>query len=396
MKQITSLDHSNQLIVITGARGGGKTNLAATFNPPSTVGEVYWHDSENSANNVLANLKMNGLSFGNYVSLRDRFGDSLPKDEDLLARINMGQLPWVDIRTRNALVDYWDFVIKDLDKNLTNKYSVYVHDTIELLEASMAAWVETNKSKSGVTSTAYGKLWSEGVFPLYGNFLAGIHARGVRTIIFTSHLKTPWEGNRPVVGKVIPSGKKILYFLSRLMLWLVRDSDNASGAPAGLVIKERLGNIGIDKKNDTWNIRRMLPRRIPTCTWDRIREYLVTGCDLINPAPGESLSVEEESLLAEFAVSDKALELMILDAKKELETMRSQNEEQFLLSQVGKIEEPLVLSTADTSEIIEMVKKIMVEVPGISAPEVRTKLTKELNMEVPLPNIIRAMAHEKR
>ena len=50
----TNLDYGNQLIVITGGRGIGKTQLAATYLPPSRVGEVFYHDSEDSANNILA------------------------------------------------------------------------------------------------------------------------------------------------------------------------------------------------------------------------------------------------------------------------------------------------------------------------------------------------------
>lgn len=385
----TALDYGNQLIVITGARGTGKTMLAGTFEPPSKVGNVFWHDSEDSANNFLANLELSGKQIGHYVSMRARYGKKLPKESDLLNRINAGQLPWVDIQSRNALVDYYIATLDDLNTNLSpgGPYTTYIHDTIELLEASMAAWVDTHKKESGVSSVAFGKLWSEGVFPLYGNLLSAIHARGVRTIIFTSHLKTPWEGNRPVVGKVVPSGKKILYFLSRLMLWLVREQDNADGAPAALILKERMGKIDVNMDDDEWDIQRRLPRRIPHCTWRTIREYLNNGCDLINPAPGETPSPAEQELLEDMAVSDRAMELMILEAKKEL-AQAQQNS--FLVTPQNEIAAPLVLSNGDSDEFAVTARKLRDE-EGLTPIQIRERLSQLLGAEIPLPEVIRAL-----
>jgi len=311
---------SNEVIVITGSRGSGKSTLAATLLPPSEIDTVYYHDSENSANRLRAQLQAAGLDFGRYVDLKSRFSN-LPGDDDLLALINQGKLPWTGEYGRSSLTDYYLYILDDLTRNLTpGKYKVYVHDTLEKLEAGMAAWVESNKRKAGVTTLAYGKLWSEGVYPLYENLLASIFGRGVETVILCSHLKTPWEGGRPVVGKVQPSGKKLLYRLSSLMLWLVGDRRNADGAPAGIVLKERYGRL--EPVGDEWKIQRMLPERIPHCTWADISRYLETGCDLANLSNVERLTDAERSMISEL-LSDEQMRLMVLGAEADLEKLRT-------------------------------------------------------------------------
>lgn len=313
-----------KLIVITGARGCGKTQLAATHAPPSQINRVFYHDSERSANNVLEQLGERDLSFGHYVDLSTRFAIK----EDLMARINeasrgkTNDLPWVTVAERNALIDYYLFTLDDLDKHLIKgAFNVYVHDTLEKLEAGMAAWVESHKRQSGVTQTAYGKLWTEGVYPLYEQFIAAVEARGVGAIILTSHLRTPWENNKPVLGKIEPSAKKLLYRLSSLMLWLVHDPANEDGAPAALVLKERMGNFVPSVSGDTWEQRRTLPYRLPHATWNDIAYYQTHPANLAHPGPREVMSQAEAEMISEL-LTDKQMELMILGERKEVIEMQ--------------------------------------------------------------------------
>jgi len=311
----------SNLFVITGARNSGKSLAAATYLKPSEINTAFVHDSEKSMNRVVERLAKNDLAFGHYADLSARFSD-LPGEDDLLDRINKGQLPWVDNQQKSSLIAYYEYILGDLADNLSrDKYTLYIHDTIEKLEAGMAAWVEDHKKQSGVTRTAYGGLWTQGVYPLYEHFAASIFDRGVETIIFTSHLKTPWEGKRPVVGKVAPAGKKILYRLSSLFLWLVSDRRNKDGAPAGLVLKERLGDL-TPTDTDEWKIQRMLPERIPHCTWTDIHRYLEDGCNLADPAPGELMSAAEREMISEL-ISDEQMRLMILGEEKDLAEMQA-------------------------------------------------------------------------
>jgi hypothetical protein len=218
-----------------------------------------------------------------------------------------------------ALRGYYEYILNDLDKNLVQgKYKVYIHDTLEKLEAGMAAWAESNITRFGFTSVSsarkYGKIWSAVIYPLYEQIVSAIFSRGVEVIIFCSHLRTPWEGNKPVPGKVEPSGKKLLHRLSSLMLWLTNDPSNEDGAPAGLVLKERLGNL--DVVDGKWKPRRMLPKRIPHCTWEDVKDYLEEGCNLSDPAPGEVMSQDERRMTSRF-LSDEQIALMVADAETE-------------------------------------------------------------------------------
>lgn len=307
-----------QLFTITGARGTGKTTLAATYLPPSRIGEVVYMDSEKSANNFRANLKqLKHPDFGKYIDLQERFAD-LPKDDDLLDRINKGEPPWSSSGERSALIGYYQHIISELNTELVHgKYALLVMDTAEKLEAGMAAYVEANKGRFGVTTTAYGKLWTEGVYPLYQNLFQGIWQRGVDTIILNFHLKNVWDGNRPVPGKVGMSGKKILYTLSSLMLWLENDSRNPHGEPAALVIKERLGQADAELlAQDEWGWKQTLPPRIPCATWREIDKYLSSEnvYNPLAPKPTEKRSPDEEDMISDL-YNDAQLSLMLTDAK---------------------------------------------------------------------------------
>jgi len=381
------LNQPNQLFVITGARNTGKSLMASTFLPPDMTNQVFYVDSENSANAIVAGMAEQGIGFGHYLSLGDRF-ENLPDENDLLSRISDGKLPWVDSQGRSGLIEMYEFLVETIDKELKpGKYNTFVFDTIEKLEASMAAWVDANKKKSGVTNVAYGKLWTDGVFPLYENLLSSIYGRGVKTIIFTSHLKTPWEGNRPVVGKVIPSGKKILYFLSKFMVWLVKESNNADGAPAGIILKERMPSMTV--VDGRWVVKRQLPRRLPRATWQAIEYYLDNGCDLVNPQQGEALSAEEAEMVSDM-ITDKQMELMLLDARKQLlDAQTADNTPMFATSG-----EPVEIAPIDmmTKTIRDLSDQIKAEGIDATPSEVKKRVEAMLGgAEVSIAQIIKAL-----
>lgn len=322
MTQIQETLLKDALVVVTGARNSGKTLFAITAARPSQIDRMFYHDSERSSNRAIQELEAQGLAPGYYGNLEARFSN-LPAEDDLLSRIQKGKLPWVTEAERSSLEGYYNYVLNDLEKNLVrDKYLFYVHDTIEKLEAGMVAWVEGHQKQAGWTQKAYGKLWVEGVYPLYEQLIEAIFQRGVRMIIFCSHLKTPWSGNRPVTGKVVPSGKSLLWFRTSLFLWLKQEPRNADGAPAGLVLKERLASLKVTEDDD-WAPRRMLPRRIPHCAWGDIRGYLQDGCNLASPAEGEVLSQEEEEMTSEF-LSDAQMRLMQLEVQKEVLELQTQ------------------------------------------------------------------------
>lgn len=349
------------LIVITGAKGVGKTIMAYTVAPPSRVNRVFVHDAENSGNRFVQQLKAKGREFGHYLNLDDKWTQALPNDKDLLARIMRDDLPWVSRGERDSMVDYYRAVLEDIDKNLEpNKFDVYIHDTNQRFEAGMAAFVEANRDKTGWKRKAYGEMWWKGVYPLYRAFLNALYQRGVKVVIFTTHLHTPWVDNKPVVGAVEPRGKSVLYQLSQLHIWLVNDARNANGEPAGLVFKERLGNVGIDTENDTWDIKKCLPPRIPTCTWKNIEGYLKNGLDMSHLTEREQLSSSEQRMLST-TLDDMQMQLMILQTQKEL---------------LDKKAETLpVLGEPDPAQ---MARKLYDEGNGLAIPAIAEQLGKPL------------------
>ena len=363
-----SLPIKGGTIVITGARGVGKTLLAATYAPPGQEGKVFWHDSERSASRVIQQFEEMETSFGHYRNLTSRF-DDLPEEKDLLSRIATGSLPWVTSKQKAALADYYEYVTGDLNRNMgKGEYLVYVHDTIETLEAGMAAWVEMDKRRAGWTRDSHGRMWTEAYYPLYEHLIESLYSRGVQTVILCSHLKTPWEQNQPVPNAVKPAGKKILFRLSSLMLWLVKGNP----APAGLVLKERLGKLhAVDGE---WKIRRMLPERIPVCTWEEIGRYLREGCNLENPGPGEKMTVDEERMISDL-LTDRQMDLMILTAKQQA---------QGIGKQVEKPIPPEVQQETDEVKVLAIEKRER----GLSNEEIRAELLAE---EHSIPTVIRVM-----
>lgn len=336
-----------QLFVFTGARNTGKSTLAYSYpyrldgddkdKINAHLAETAVFDSENSANNFRKELARNGLGdFGTYINLQERF-TGLPSDDDLLDRISKGEPPWVDNSSQNALIGYYEHIVEAFNSLMKNSRRNAILDTGEKFEAGMAAYVEANKRKFGITSTAYGKLWSEGVFPLYQNFIQGVYGRGIETLILVFHLKNVWEGSRPIPGKVAMSGKKILQYLSSLMIWTVNDSRNAYGEPAGLVLKERMGRMVFE--GGRFRMRQMLPPRIPTCDWFNIENYLQNGYNNSNPSPREQLSKAEEEMISPL-LTDAQTALMLSDAR------RQEQENSLLMAQAG------LLPTSSATNII--------------------------------------------
>lgn len=319
---------NKSLIVITGSRGVGKTTAAATLLPPSQVSRVFYHDGEHSTNRIAEQLAERGLAFGYLNHLDARWTKDMPANTDLLERIAKGKLPWATTKEKNSLIDFWHYIVSDINSNmLPGKFRVYVHDPVERLEAAMAAWVADNREAAGWQRLGMGEMWTQGFYPLYRNFMEAIFARGVETIIFTAHLGTPWSegGKGTIPGKVKVRAKPELFKLAQLYVWLVEEPRNADGAPAGIILKERLGLLSINAATDTWVSRAGLPHRIPHFTWGDVQRYLELGFDMTNPAPGEILTRQEAQLIDETFFSDAQMQLMLLWAKQSLAEVAAAN-----------------------------------------------------------------------
>jgi len=297
-----------KIIVITGAKGIGKTTAAITYVPPSKIGQLLYIGTEDSASDL------EHLGF-EHVRMYDR----LAPTEDMLALLDAGRPPWVSKEQRNAWVGYYDHLVKILNQKLkSGKYKYLVIDTVGPVEMAMTAAVESDRQKFGWSGqTTYGKKEVEGVRPLYDNLLEAISRRGVETIILTSHLKSVWVDHKPVLDKIKPGGRlKLLSTISSMMVWLV-PGNSASKAPAGLILKARMG-LTTPGEGDFWDTQAVLPERMPVFTWRQVAHYQANPPDFANPAPGERMSDDEQDMISEL-LSDKSMELMILNKQQELQ-----------------------------------------------------------------------------
>jgi len=272
-----------RLTLFTGAVGIGKTTAAISVLPPSKVSRLLVVDTEDGT------VDMQDVGF-EVIRMERRF-----ENTDILGNMARGKLPWVDERGKQAMAQYYDDLIDRLDKKLRDgAFDAIVLDTVEIAEAAITAAVESGRRKFGWGGNrAYGRMEVEGVRPLYRGLFQAIEARGVKDIILCSHLKPRWHDDHPVPGAVKPGGRlKLLSRLSTFMFWLVPGND-ASGAPAAIVMKARYGQMMPHPTEDRWVTQRILPPRIPVFSWDAVRNYAENPADFNNLKPGEVLSEDE-------------------------------------------------------------------------------------------------------
>jgi hypothetical protein len=311
---------NKEIVLITGSRGSGKTTAAMTFARPSEAKKIVYIDTEGSGIDLIKKIKASGQEIGEYVSLYDR----LQIKDDLLGQIVAGKLPWVTKEQSSALTKYYLYFIERMDKVLVkNKYKYLILDTVEPVEAGMAAWSESHRAESGWSGQRdHGKLEIQAVRPIYEALLESFALRGIEYVILTSHLRGVWLNDKPVPSKVEPGGRlALLSRIASVMMWMVPNVGNASGAPAAIILKARRAQVEV--VDDEWVVKRPLPQRIPDFSWTNFRKYEKNGCDHAHPAPGESITPAEMDMISEY-LSDAQLKLMTLGAEAELEQMKAQ------------------------------------------------------------------------
>lgn len=370
---------TKEVIVITGSKGSGKSSTAALFAPPNEIDKVCYVDTEDSASDILKNLKELKKSFGAYVRMYER----LQIKEDLLDAITHNKLPWANEQQKSALVEYYQFFLKRINEVLVKgKFKYLVIDTVEPIEAGLSAWAETHRKESGWSGQRdHGKLEVEAVRPLYDGLLEAFALRGVEYILITSHLKNSWVNDKPVPGKIEPGGRlALLSKLSSMMLWMSPEEGNVNGAPAAIVLKARRGKISV--VDNEWVQDRPLPRRIPGFSWTKVRKYEREGCDHAHPAPGETITPAELDMISEY-LTDAQLRLMTLGTETELELIKAQqlpsfSEGVFSLENTG-----VGLNSEVTDRILQLHHeglsplKIKALVEGISVKDVLETIKEE-------------------
>jgi len=357
-----------KMIVLTGAKGSGKSTALATIAPPRESNKVFVVDTEMGMSDIV-----NQVDFGYYLRAHERFD----MGDRMLTRIAKGDLPWVSKGQKNSLVEYYHWFVNEMDIKLEDgKYKYLIIDTIEPIEAAMTAAVDDGVKKFGWGgSRAYGRMETEGVRPLYENMIESFYQRGVEVVGISTHIKPVWMDDKPIMNKVKPGGRiAVLSRLSSLMLWLVQDDTNEDGAPAALVLKARLGKMVAD--NGGWKVQRVLPKRIPRFTWSEIDRYMEYPANMADPASGELPSSSEIDMISEF-LTDEQMKLMVIGAEMERDLARQgkgvlNNGIESLLGDVSdEIQGEVGILFASGVPAPLIAKRI-----GLSLPQVRAILTK--------------------
>src|SRR3990167_10101293 len=120
------------------------------------------------------------------------------------------------------------------------------------------------------------------------------------------------------------------------------------------------------------------------------RKYLVNGCDLINPIDGETLSTYEDELIQDLALSDKQMELMILEAKRDLELAKTQS----VFTTVTQPEQVETIGTTTNSpdEFTNTVRDLTDS--GLSPMEIKGELMRKYKIDATIPAIIKALKRQ--
>jgi len=343
---------------VTGYRGIGKSFLAAQADLPSNIA---FFDFESKGAGIDSQLH-----FGLYRALNQE--------------------------TSNPL-EMYDLVFKLFSELEQDRYTVVILDNIAPLELAIGAEVSRNAKvyaeHSGMDASKIKRnVYGQGhacVNFLIDVLCALLHSRGIKLIIATSHIKRRWEGGQPLPNKYRIKGHDAWQNLSILTLILVPGSNPP--VPAALVQKEQLGTITLDEqslsatqitamlKGDAGHtVARRLPRRIPDCTFQKIRWYLSNPADLGNPQDGEEPTFEERDPFDK-GLSNEQLAFVTL-------AMQQQEREEAQNAPAPTINPQTLLAPQPTPEAASAMEKAQARVKelvqqGGDPDEIRTILRQE-------------------
>lgn len=254
------------VMLITGFRGSGKSYLAATADNPKRIVYLDYESKGKSLDKQ--------LGFGFYSSIYDEVVDAC------------GRLVDHEVYKRT-----WQI----LEAMPRDKYTVVVFDNIGALQRGMVAEVKDSPARWGVDQQkaltgAMGGPWP-GVANIVSTFNSYLRTKGVQLVIFVAHVKAPWAKEGPVPNKFKADGVARIHELS--VLSLIMQPGTHPPTPSAIVAKEQTAPVEWNEEKGEHDIRRVLPLRLPRATWKEIRRYLAEGCDFANPKPGEVPTQEE-------------------------------------------------------------------------------------------------------
>jgi hypothetical protein len=267
------------VMFVTGYRGLGKSFLAAQADLPQNI---HFFDFENKGEGIDAQL-----DFKSYTPLTQHAQEPL------------------------QLWRATDEAINKLEGG-----TVLVIDNVSPLELAMNAEASYNAEDYAVRYGLNLKNIKAGRFGgtksivnfMISDLCARVHAKGIRLIIVTSHIKPRWSTSGQIPNKYQAKGADRWQDLSILSLILIPGNPPV---PNALVQKEQLGVITVPKNPSAKQIeammrgeaghevRRRLPYKLSPCTFQKIRQYLSNPVDFDKLKPEEQPTFEESDPFAE-------------------------------------------------------------------------------------------------
>jgi hypothetical protein len=261
----------------SGGRGFGKSFLASQADLPDNIAFLDFESKGAGINTQ--------LNFGMYKALTQESG---------------GDPMRLHAETFSA--------VANLEKD---RYTVVVFDNVSPMEIAFNAYASANADNLAEMYGLNAKNVKAGRFGgtrsivnfMISDMCAGLHHKGVKLIVATSHIKARWSPGGPIPNKYNVKGADRWQELSILTLLLI--PGDKPPVPSAIVQKEQLGIIGIApdptpaqieamRKGETGHtINRRLPPKISECTFQKIRWYLANPANFDNLKPEEVPSFEE-------------------------------------------------------------------------------------------------------
>lgn len=295
----------NGSMFIGGKRGMGKTYLAAQAENPALT--VFFDFDEQKGEGLHKQL-----GFGRYY-------------------------PITSLAANKGAVALWNLFEEKIKELPEGEFTTAIIDNVSPLEQAMNAEVLRDPAgyakrygmvQKNIVDGAFGGSKGAVNYMISDRISAALHAKGIRLIIVTAHVKDDFQKR----GKKNLKGADRWHEIGILTLILIPNR-TAPFPPAALVVKEQLGSMAFDAATGEFTVVRRLPQRLPVATFKNIRDYLDNPVDLASPDPEEVPTTEEsnpyddELSKEQIALMRAEAELSLVERQQQVLVMERENAE---------------------------------------------------------------------